>query len=802
MKNLLQNNLPVLPLRDLVVFPGMIVPLFVGRNKSINALEAASQVGNKLLLVAQKDSNNEAPKTSDLYKVGVVGQVLQILKLNETTLKVLVEGKQRVKVIKYATEDEHYIAQVKDLDDVHPKDPSELSAMRRSITDLFENYIQLNAKVNPEILATIQSMESLTKFADVVSSNLMIKVAHKQEILESNSLTKKLEKILGYLQLEIDLLNTETRIKTRVRHQIEKNQKDYYLTEQLKAIQKELGEEDFKEEVAELSLKLKDIKLTKEAREKADTELKKLKFMNPMSSEASVVRNYLDWIISLPWKVSSPLNKNISKAQDVLDKDHYGLEKIKERILEYLAVNLRTNMLKSPIICLVGPPGVGKTSLVKSIARATGREFVKVSLGGLRDEAEIKGHRRTYIGAMPGKIIQALKKAKKDNPVMLLDEIDKMGMDYRGDPSSAMLEVLDPEQNNIFSDHYLEVEYDLSQVMFVATANGYDGIPRPLMDRMEIINLSGYTEDEKIAIAENYLIPKQLEAHGAKKGEIKVTKQALVDIVRYYTREAGVRSLDRNIAKLIRKSIKKIMMKSGVKSIVIDSTNIHDYLGVRKYQFGEIEKSNLIGITNGLAYSDMGGDLLSIEVVLLYGKGGDLKITGKLGDVMKESAQTALSYIRSKAVDFGVRPNVFKLKDIHIHVPEGATPKDGPSAGIAISTSLISALTGIPVRKDIAMTGEITLRGRVLPIGGLKEKLLAALRGGVKTVLIPFENVKDLEDIPDNVKTGLEIIPVERVEEVFKHALTKPFTPIDWDEEKELAKQERGLNDFDHITAH
>jgi ATP-dependent Lon protease len=802
MKNLLQNTLPVLPLRDLVIFPGMIVPLFVGRNKSINALEASAKLGNKLLLVSQKDSSNDTPKTSDLYKVGVVGQILQILKLNDTTLKVLVEGKQRVKVTKYFLEKSHYMAIFKELDDTHPKDPSELSAMRRSITDSFETYIQLNAKVNPEVLPALQEIDSLTKFADLVSSNLMIKVPHKQDILEATSLTKKLEKILGYLQLEIDLLNTETRIKTRVRHQIEKNQKDYYLNEQLKAIQKELGEEDFKEEVAELSLKLKNLKLTKEAREKAEAELKKLKFMNPMSSEASVVRNYIDWIINLPWQVSSPLNKNIKKAQETLDKDHYGLEKIKERILEYLAVNLRTKMLKSPIICLVGPPGVGKTSLVKSIARATGREFVKISLGGVHDEAEIKGHRRTYIGAMPGKIIQAVKKAKKDNPVMLLDEIDKMSRDYRGDPASAMLEVLDPEQNNLFSDHYIEVEYDLSKIMFVATANGLDGIPRPLMDRMEIITLSGYTEDEKLAIAENYLIPKQLEAHGAKKEEIKITKQALTDIVRYYTREAGVRSLDRNIAKIARKAIKAIMIKPEKTPTIVDSSNIQDYLGVHKYQFGEIEKSNLIGITNGLAYSEIGGDLLSIEVVLLYGKGGDLKITGKLGDVMKESAQTALSYIRSKAVDYGIRPSTFKLKDIHIHVPEGATPKDGPSAGIAISTSLVSALTGIPVRKDIAMTGEITLRGRVLPIGGLKEKLLAALRGGVKTVLIPFDNVKDLEEIPENVKTGLEIIPVERVEEVFKHALTEPLTPIDWDEEKELAKQEQNLNNFDNIIAH
>ncbi|MDF3047487.1 MAG: ATP-dependent protease La [Candidatus Midichloriaceae bacterium] len=802
MKKSPQNTIPVLPLRDLVIFPGMIVPLFVGRDKSINALDVATEAGNKILLVAQKDANNDNPKTTELYKVGVVGQILQVLKLNDTTIKVLVEGKKRVKVTKYLTENNCHKAVVTDLEDEYSENPSELSALRRSISDLFENYVQLSPKVNPEVLTTLQMVDGLTKFADVVSSSLMIKVSHKQDILESTTLTKKLEKILGYLQLEIDLLNTETRIKTRVRHQIEKNQKDYYLNEQLKAIQKELGEEDFKEEAAELENKIKHLKLTKEAREKAEAEIKKLKFMNPMSSEASVVRNYLDWIINTPWKVFSPLNKNIIKAQEVLDKDHYGLEKIKERILEYLAVNLRTNALKSPVICLVGPPGVGKTSLVKSIAKATGREFVKVSLGGLRDEAEIKGHRRTYIGAMPGKIIQGMKKAKKSNPVMLLDEIDKMSFDYRGDPSSAMLEVLDPEQNNMFSDHYLEVDYDLSQVMFVATANGYDGIPRPLMDRMEIISLSGYTEKEKLVIAENYLIPKELSGHGAKENEVSITTDAVLDIIRYYTREAGVRGLNRNIAKVIRKSIRKILSDETIKSLKITSQNLGDYLGVRKYQFGEVEKDNLVGITNGLAYSEVGGDLLSIEAVLLYGRGGDLKITGKLGDVMKESAQTALSYIRSKAVEFGIKPNIFKLKDIHIHVPEGATPKDGPSAGIAISTSLVSVLTGIPVRRDIAMTGEITLRGRVLPIGGLKEKLLAALRGGVKTVLIPSENVKDLEDIPENMKSGLEIIPVERAEEVFKVALTKAFTPIIWNEEEELAKQEREFNNLNPVVAH
>lgn len=782
---LFKSAYPVLPLRDLVLFPGMIVPLFVGRDKSVRALEESANFNNKLILVAQKDANADSPKASELYKVGVVGQILQILKLNDNTLKVLVEGKQKVRISKFVTEDNCIKAVFKELSDNLSGDHDEMFALKRSIMEQFENYVQLNNKLNPEIISTISSIDDLSKFADIISAQLMIKVQSKQDVLEELKLSKRLEKILGYLQLEIELLQTESRIKSRVKNQIEKNQKDYYLNEQLKAIHKELGEEDYKEEVNELAKKIKGVKLSKEAREKAEAELKKLKFMNPMSSESAVVRNYIDWLITIPWKVYSTLNKNLEKAQKVLDNDHYGLEKIKERIVEYLAVNLRTNALKSPIICLVGPPGVGKTSLVKSIAKATGREFVKISLGGLRDEAEIKGHRRTYIGALPGKLIQAMKKAKKSNPVMLLDEIDKMSSDYRGDPSSAMLEILDPEQNHIFNDHYLEVDYDLSHVMFVATANYLENIPRPLMDRMEIIRLSGYTEDEKLAIARNYLISKQMNAHGTKPGEISISDEAVIEIIRYYTREAGVRALERNIAKLIRKAVRDIMIK-GLKSIEVTPECLKEYLGVKKYSYGEIEKDNLVGITNGLAYSEVGGDLLSIEAVLLYGKGGDLKITGKLGDVMKESAQAALSFIRSKAAEFGIKPTVFKSRDIHIHVPEGATPKDGPSAGIAMATSLVSALTGIPVRKDIAMTGEITLRGRVLPIGGLKEKLLAALRGGVKTVLIPKENVKDLEEIPENVKAGLEIIAVAEAEEVFKHALTKEFTPIEWNEMREL----------------
>ncbi len=790
------DTYPVLPLRDLVVFPGMIVPLFVGRDKSIKALESAVKTGNKILLVAQMEAATDDPATKDLYKVGVVGNVLQVLKLQDNTVKVLVEGKQRVKVIKYVEDSPFVQAQIKPLIDETYENNAELSALKRSVGKLFESYVQLNTKISPDILNSISTIEDPAKFSDALSSHLFVKVASKQEVLEETGVQKKLEKIMVLLDLEIELLNTETRIKTRVRTQIEKNQKDYYLNEQLKAIHKELGEEDYKEEVNELSKKIVALNLPKEVKDRTDSELKKLKLMNPMSSEAAVIRNYLDWVIQLPWKQFSKLNKNIAKAQGVLDKEHFGLEKIKERILEYLAVNLRTNKLKSPILCLIGPPGVGKTSLARSIANATGREFVKVSLGGLRDEAEIKGHRRTYIGAMPGKIIQGMKKAKKSNPVMLLDEIDKMGFDYRGDPSSALLEVLDPEQNHIFNDHYLEVDYDLSQVMFVATANSYDGIPRPLMDRMEIINLSGYTENEKLSIAQNYLIPKQLDGHGVKKGELEISKDAILEVIRYYTREAGVRSLDRNMAKLARKVIKEIMLK-GKKQVKVTEKNIHDFLGVRKYTFGEIEKKNLIGITNGLAYSEVGGDLLSIEAVLLYGKGGDVKITGKLGEVMRESVQAALSYIRARAVDFGIKPSVFKHKDIHLHVPEGATPKDGPSAGIAMCTSMVSALTGIPVKRDIAMTGEVTLRGRVLPIGGLKEKLLAALRGGVKTVLIPKENVKDLEEIPDNVKKGLKIIPVETVDEVLKNALSKALIPIEWNEEKEMEAErcrEKGGN--------
>ncbi|MBA8667120.1 endopeptidase La [Holosporaceae bacterium 'Namur'] len=779
---------PVLPLRDLVMFPNMIVPLFVGREKSVKALEEASVLNkNKILLLAQKDANRDDPKTSDLYKVGVIANVLQVLKLQDSTVKILVEGVKRVKVIKFLGDDNIIRAHVKDMND-RPlsNENKEVSVLQRSITDQFESYTKLNRRTNPEVAASLSQIQDIHKFCDAISAHLIIKADKKQEILELTDVSAKLEKLLLILDSEIELLNTETRIRSRVRTQIEKNQKDYYLNEQLKAIHKELGEEDFKEEIGILTEKLKKLKLSKEAKERVDSELRKLKTMNPMSSETTVIRNYLEWIIDLPWGKYSPIKKDLKNAEKVLEDEHYGLEKIKERILEYLAVNLRTNDLKSPIVCLVGPPGVGKTSLAKSIANATGRNFVKISLGGLRDEAEIKGHRRTYIGAMPGKIIQAMKKAKTNNPLILLDEIDKLGFDHRGDPSSALLEVLDPEQNHLFNDHYIELDYDLSKVMFVATANSTD-IPRPLMDRMEVIRLSGYTEDEKVQIAKNYLIPKQFKAHGIKPGEVEIPEEVIREVIYSYTREAGVRSLDREIAKISRKAIREIMLKK-IDTIKITLENVNNFLGVKKFLGNELEKEDIVGVTTGLAYTEVGGDILSIEAVLMYGK-GDIKITGKLGDVMKESAQAALSYVRSRAVELGINPGLFKRRDIHIHVPEGATPKDGPSAGIALYTSLVSALTGIPVRKTVAMTGEITLRGRVLAIGGLKEKLLAALRAGVKTVMIPKENTKDLEEIPANVKDNLEIIPVENADEVLKIALTKTPEPIEWDEDVERSEE-------------
>jgi ATP-dependent Lon protease len=762
---------PVLPLRDLVMFPKMIAPLFIGRESSIKALEAIDKVDSKILLIAQKDPGDDSPKTSGIYKVGVVSKVLQVLKLQTTNMKILVEGCEKVKVLNFITDKEYLQAEVKFLNESHENvDGEEIKALERSLKEVFEEYVKMHRRVSNDVLHNILDIKDPRALTDAISSHIILNVDKKQKLLEVTKLKKRFEQLLVFINSEIEFLNADHRIKNRVKTQIEKSQRDYYLNEQLKAIHKELGEEDAKDELNEISKKIKRLKLTKEAREKADSELKKLRAMNSFSSEANVIRNYLDWIIDLPWQKFSTVKKDLTNAQKVLDDEHYGLEKVKERIIEYLAVGLRTEGAAGPIICLVGPPGVGKTSLAKSIARATGREFVKVAVGGLRDEAEIKGHRRTYVGAMPGKIIQAMKKAGTSNPLILLDEIDKMGTDYRSDPSAAMLEVLDPEQNKIFNDHYMEIDYDLSKVMFITTANSTN-LQKPLLDRLEVIRLSGYTEEEKLEIAKSHLVQKQIKAHGVKKGECEISDDAIMEIIRYYTRESGVRNLDREIAKIMRKSIKKITIDKITK-VVVTRDNIKEFLGVKKFLYGEIRPENRIGITNGLSYSEVGGDLLEIEVVVLPGK-GEVKITGKLGDVMKESVLAAISFIRSRSKDLNIDPQFFKDNDIHLHVPEGAVPKDGPSAGIAICTSITSAITGIPVKNNIAMTGEVTLSGRVLGIGGLKEKLLAALRGGVKTVLIPSENVKDLEEMPKNVKEGIKIISVESADEVLSLALAE-----------------------------
>jgi ATP-dependent Lon protease len=762
---------PVLPLRDLVMFPKMIAPLFIGRESSIKALEAIDKVDSKILLIAQKDPGDDSPKTSGIYKVGVVSKVLQVLKLQTTNMKILVEGCEKVKVLNFITDKEYLQAEVKFLNEGHENvDGEEIKSLERSLKEVFEEYVKMHRRVSNDVLHNILDIKDPRALTDAISSHIILNVDKKQKLLEVTKLKKRFEQLLVFINSEIEFLNADHRIKNRVKTQIEKSQRDYYLNEQLKAIHKELGEEDAKDELNEVSKKIKRLKLTKEAREKADSELKKLRSMNSFSSEANVIRNYLDWIIDLPWQKFSTIKKDLTNAQKVLDDEHYGLEKVKERIIEYLAVGLRTEGAAGPIICLVGPPGVGKTSLAKSIAKATGREFVKVAVGGLRDEAEIKGHRRTYVGAMPGKIIQAMKKAGTSNPLILLDEIDKMGTDYRSDPSAAMLEVLDPEQNKIFNDHYMEIDYDLSKVMFITTANSTN-LQKPLLDRLEVIRLSGYTEEEKLEIAKSHLIPKQIKAHGVKKGECEISDDAIMEIIRYYTRESGVRNLDREIAKIMRKSIKKITIDKITK-VVVTKDNIKEFLGVKKFLYGEIRPENRVGITNGLSYSEVGGDLLEIEVVVLPGK-GEVKITGKLGDVMKESVLAAISFIRSRSKDLNIEPQFFKDNDIHLHVPEGAVPKDGPSAGIAICTSITSAITGIPVKNNIAMTGEVTLSGRVLGIGGLKEKLLAALRGGVKTVLIPSENVKDLEEMPKNVKEGIKIISVESADEVLGLALAE-----------------------------
>jgi ATP-dependent Lon protease len=774
------RSYPVLPLRDIVVFPHMIVPLFVGREKSIKALEEVMKSDTFILLATQKNASDDDPAAGAIYQIGTLASVLQLLKLPDGTVKVLVEGAERAKILKYNEErTDFYEASAVVLAD-EMGDKVEAEALARSVVTEFEGYVKLNKKVSPEVVGVVQQIEDYGKLGDTVASHLAVKIPDKQAVLETTAVPERLEKVLGLMESEISVLQVEKRIRTRVKRQMEKTQREYYLNEQMKAIQKELGDEEGRDELAELEDKIKKTKLSKEAREKATHELKKLRQMSPMSAEATVVRNYLDWLLSIPWNKKSKVKKDLPHAQGVLDHDHYGLEKVKERIVEYLAVQSRANKLTGPILCLVGPPGVGKTSLGKSIAKATGREFVRVSLGGVRDEAEIRGHRRTYIGSMPGKIIQSMRKAKTSNPLFLLDEVDKMGADFRGDPSSALLEVLDPEQNHTFSDHYLEVDYDLSNVMFITTANTLN-IPPPLMDRMEIIRIAGYTENEKVEIARKHLIPNTITKHGLDPKEWSIDEDGLKLLIRRYTREAGVRNLERELSTLARKAVKELMLNKKAKTVNVTETNLADYLGVPKYRYGEIEENDQVGVVTGLAWTDVGGELLTIEATQMPGK-GRMTVTGNLRDVMKESISAAASYVRSRAVAFGIEPPSFDKKDIHVHVPEGATPKDGPSAGVAMVTAIVSVMAGISVRRDVAMTGEITLRGRVLPIGGLKEKLLAALRGGIKTVLIPEENAKDLVEISDQIKGGLEIIPVSRMDEVLTRALTRKPEPIEWDE--------------------
>ena len=784
MPDTLNQSFPVLPLRDIVVFPHMIVPLFVGREKSVKALEEVMADDKQILLSSQIDPADDDPAADGIYGTGVLANVLQLLKLPDGTVKVLVEGVHRVRISEYLDNDDFFEARAEPLAEM-PGDAATIEALLRTVTDEFARYAKIKKNIPEEALSAVAESDDPAKLADLVAGHLGVDVARKQDLLETLSVSERLEKVYGLMQGEMSVLQVEKKIKTRVKSQMERTQREYYLNEQMKAIQKELGDgEEGAGEIAELEEKIAETKLSKEAREKAEGELKKLKSMSPMSAEATVVRNYLDWMLGLPWGKKSRVKKDLGRAETILDADHYGLEKVKERIIEYLAVQQRSKKLKGPILCLVGPPGVGKTSLGASVARATGREFIRISLGGVRDESEIRGHRRTYIGSMPGKIIQSLKKAKTTNPLILLDEIDKMGQDFRGDPASAMLEVLDPEQNATFVDHYLEVEYDLSDVMFLTTANTYN-MPEPLKDRMEIIPLAGYTEDEKREIARRHLIPKQVKNHGLKKTEFDLADSALTDIVRYYTREAGVRNLEREIAKIARKAVTRLVKREAGK-IEVTADNLDDFLGVRKFKYGMAEEEDQVGVVTGLAYTSVGGELLNIEALRLPGK-GRMKTTGKLGDVMKESIDAASSYVRSIAPRIGVKPPQFEKWDIHVHVPEGATPKDGPSAGLAMVVSIVSVLTGIPVRKDIAMTGEVTLRGNALPIGGLKEKLLAALRGGIKTVLIPRDNEKDLAEIPDNVKEGLSIVPVDHVRDVLRLALVREPEPVEWDEAAEEA---------------
>ncbi|MDF1607102.1 endopeptidase La [Hoeflea sp. YIM 152468] len=769
---------PVLPLRDIVVFPHMIVPLFVGREKSIRALEEVMGSDKQIMLATQINASDDDPEPAGIYQIGTIANVLQLLKLPDGTVKVLVEGRARAEIVEYTDHDEYYEARAVQLAEPE-EDPVEIEALSRSVVSEFENYVKLNKKISPEVVGAASQIDDYSKLADTVASHLSIKIPEKQDMLSTVSIKGRLEKSLGFMEGEISVLQVEKRIRSRVKRQMEKTQREYYLNEQMKAIQKELGDgEDGRDEMAELETRIAKTKLSKEAREKADAEFKKLKQMSPMSAEATVVRNYLDWLLGLPWGKKSRVKNDLNAAEQVLETDHFGLEKVKERIIEYLAVQARSSKIKGPILCLVGPPGVGKTSLAKSIAKATGREYVRMALGGVRDEAEIRGHRRTYIGSMPGKVIQSMKKAKKVNPLFLLDEIDKMGQDFRGDPSSALLEVLDPEQNSTFMDHYLEVEYDLSNVMFITTANTLN-IPAPLMDRMEVIRIAGYTEDEKLEIARRHLLPKAIRDHALRPNEFEITDEALLQVVRTYTREAGVRNFERELMKLSRKAVTEIL-KTGAKEVRVDADTLADYLGVPRFRYGEAEFDDQVGVVTGLAWTEVGGELLTIEGVMMPGK-GKMTVTGNLREVMKESISAAASYVRSRAVDFGIEPPLFDKRDIHVHVPEGATPKDGPSAGVGMATAIVSIMTGIPVRRDVAMTGEITLRGRVLPIGGLKEKLLAALRGGIKTVMIPEDNAKDLPEIPDNVKNGLEIIPVAKMGDVLRHALVRMPEAITWD---------------------
>ncbi|GJE32832.1 Lon protease [Methylobacterium oxalidis] len=788
----------VLPLRDIVVFPHMIVPLFVGREKSIRALEEAVRTDRHILLATQINAGDDDPATDAIYTIGTLASVLQLLKLPDGTVKVLVEGAGRAKILGFETSEEFYEARAQTLTD-DLGDRVEAEALARSVVSEFENYVKLNKKISPEVVSAVTQIDEPSKLADTVGSHLAVKIADKQAILEIPTVAQRLERVLSLMESEISVLQVEKRIRTRVKRQMEKTQREYYLNEQMKAIQKELGDEDGRDELAELEDKIEKTKLSKEAREKATAELKKLRQMSPMSAEATVVRNYLDWMLGIPWGKRSKIKKDLLGAQVLLDEDHFGLDKVKERIVEYLAVQQRANKLTGPILCLVGPPGVGKTSLGKSIAKATGREFVRMSLGGVRDEAEIRGHRRTYIGSMPGKIVQSMRKAKTSNPLILLDEIDKMGMDFRGDPSAALLEVLDPEQNATFNDHYLEVDYDLSNVMFVTTANTLN-IPAPLMDRMEVIRIAGYTEEEKLEIARRHLIPGAMKKHGLDAKEWSVTDEGLLMLIRRYTREAGVRNLEREISNLIRKAVKEILI-TKVKAVTVTPDNLPEFLGPPKFRYGEIDADDQVGVVTGLAWTEVGGELLTIEGVMMPGK-GKMTVTGNLRDVMKESISAAASYVRSRAIDFGIEPPLFERRDIHVHVPEGATPKDGPSAGIAMATAIISTLTGIPVRREVAMTGEVTLRGRVLPIGGLKEKLLAALRGGIKTVLIPEENAKDIAEVPDSVKSGLEIVPVSRMDQVLARALVRQPEPIEWDEPIPAAKPARGEDDGASLVAH